>query len=402
MRYLLQLFLVVFVCEGCNSQGPAKKTAQQVNVNQVITTKTDTSALAVSQDSVLNDYSLFLAGMQPVNPQNIPAKLLHNQFNKKFCSEMDANFLKIDQNRLSKMRSWSKTELKNEQEHPVTLFYPFSGPDILHALAFYPNATQYVMIAMERPGTMPNIQKMDSASSAYYLNSVYQSLQDIFEKSYFITHKMIEDLQRVKVNGVTPLMCLFLERTGHSVVSIHKNHLNNDGSVSALPADSLPTHVNDFIEIYFRTPGADTLRKITYFRANLGDQEFEKLPSLKDNKALQNYLNKLPDFYMYAKSASYLMNYGTFSAIRNICLAKSKSILQDDTGIGFKYFDKSAWKIKLYGHYVTPVRDFKDVYDKSLAQAYSTDSASVKPLNFSLGYHWGNINNQNLMKAERK
>jgi len=403
MKYFLQLIFVVFICNGCNSQsGPAKKNAPAVNINQVITTHTDTSALAVSQDTLLNDYSLFLAGMQPVNSKNIPGKILHNSFFSKYASEMDANFLKIDQNRLSLMRSWSKTELKTEQDKPLTLFYPFSGPDILHALAFYPNAKQYVMIAMERPGDMPNIQKMDSANAAYYLNSVYQSLQDIFEKSYFITHKMINDLQKQKVNGVIPLMCVFLERTGHSVVAIHKNHLNDNGSISALPADSTPTHVNDFIEIYFRTTGTDTLRKITYFRANLGDQTFEKLPALGANKPLLNYLNGLPDFYMYAKSASYLMNYGTFSAIRDVCLTKSKSILQDDTGIGFKYFDQKVWKLKLYGHYVTPVRDFKDVYDKGLAAAYAADTNAVKPLNFSLGYHWGNINNQNLMKAERK
>ena len=68
MKYLLQLILVIFVCEGCNSQsGPGKKSEPVGNVNQVVVTKTDTSALAVSQDSLLNDYALFLAGMQPVN-----------------------------------------------------------------------------------------------------------------------------------------------------------------------------------------------------------------------------------------------------------------------------------------------------------------------------------------------
>ena len=403
MKYLLQLCLVVFICTACNSQsGPAKtKVVPVTNPNQVIATTTDTSAVAVSHDTLLNDYSLFLAGMQPMNAKNIPSKIINNQSYKKYATEMDANFLKIDQNRLSLMRSWAKTELKNEQEHPLTLFYPFSGPDILHALAFYPNANNYVMIAMERPGDIPNIQKMDSAQSAYYLNSVYTSLQDIFEKSYFITHKMMNDLQKVKVNGVTPLLVVFLERTGHSVVAIHKCHLNDNGTTSQLAADSVPNHVNDFIEIYFRTQGTDTLRKITYFRANLGDEGFEGLPSLKQNKTLQTYLINMPDHYMYAKSASYLMNYKTFSAIRDVCLAKSKSILQDDTGIGFTYIDKKVWKVKLYGHYVTPVRDFKGVYDESLAKAYAADTLAVKPLNFSLGYHWGNINNQNLMKAER-
>jgi hypothetical protein len=48
------------------------------------------------------------------------------------------------------------------------------------------------------------------------------------------------------------------------------------------------------------------------------------------------------------------------------------------------------------------VRDFKGVYDAGLAAAYAADTTAVKPLNFSLGYHWGNINNQNLMKADRK
>ena len=46
-------------------------------------------------------------------------------------------------------------------------------------------------------------------------------------------------------------------------------------------------------------------------------------------------------------------------------------------------------------------RDFKGVYDAGLAAAYAQDSTAVKQLDFSLGYHWGNINNQNLMKAEK-
>jgi hypothetical protein len=129
MKYLLQLCLVFFICEGCNSQtNPAKKVQPVANANQVITTQTDTSALAVSQDTLLNDYALFLAGMQPVNAKNIPGKIIHNQFFSKYATEMNTNFLKIDQNRLSLMRSWAKVELKTEQDVPLTLFYPFPAP----------------------------------------------------------------------------------------------------------------------------------------------------------------------------------------------------------------------------------------------------------------------------------
>lgn len=401
MKYFFQLLFVLFALEGC-SNNPSPKAQPAANSNDTTATGKVASEThkTVKPDSVLHEYALFLAGMK-TESNNIPAKISKNNFYKKYAAEMDSNFLNIERNRLSKMRTWSNTELAVEHSKPGVLFYPFSGPDMLHAMTLYPNATEYIMIAMEKPGDIPDLQKMDSAQSAYYLNSVYQSLEDIFQKSYFITRKMIQDLQKVKVNGVTPLVCIFLERTGHKVVQIKKNHLNDNGTISELPVDSLPNHVNDFIEIYFRTEGTDTLRKITYFRENLGDGPFAGLPSLKENKAFQNYLNSRPDFYMYTKSASYLMNYGTFSIIRNICLSKSKSILQDDTGIGFKYFDKGTWKMKLYGKYVTPVRDFKGVYDTALEQAYKTDSTNVKPLSFSLGYHWGNQSNQNLMKAER-
>ncbi len=96
------------------------------------------------------------------------------------------------------------------------------------------------------------------------------------------------------------------------------------------------------------------------------------------------------------------MNYGTFSIIRNICLAKSKSILQDDTGIAFRYVDKSKWNYKLYGSYIKPVDDFSGVWQDDLSATYKKDSANVKKLAFSLGYHWGNQAGQNLMKFERK
>ena len=400
MKYLLQLLLVLIVLDGCSNQPSNKSGSSNAITRDSASIKSVAESRPVRPDSVLNDYSLFLAGM-PVAGNNVPAKLLKNNFYKKYKAEMDSNFTKIGRSRLSIMNTWANTELATERAKPTTLFYPFSGPDILHAITLYPNATQYVMIAMEKPGDIPDIHKMDSATSAYYLNSVYQSLQDIFQKSYFITRKMIEDLQKVKVNGVAPLICVFLERTAHTVVAFHKNHVNDDGTISALPADSLPSHVNDFIEIYFKTAGSDTLRKIIYFRANLGDQDFAGLPSFKSNKTLQNYFNSLPDFYMYTKSASYLMNYKTFSVIRDICLTKSKSILQDDTGIGFGYFDQKKWNIQLYGNFAKPVRDFKGINDTQLEEAYKKDPSKVKPLKFSLGYHWGNKNDQNLMKAVR-
>ena len=120
------------------------------------------------------------------------------------------------------------------------------------------------------------------------------------------------------------------------------------------------------------------------------------------NKPLQTYLNNMPECYTYLKSASYLLHYKFFTTLRNAILDKSQAILEDDTGIPFKYIPKDKWTFSLYGTYVTPVDNFSGVFQDDLQKAYQdTATYKVKKLPFSLGYHWG-TNNQNLLKAERK
>ena len=361
---------------------------------------TDTT-ISKAEHNKLNDIALYLAGMKPDSFIAIPAKLQSFDYYKLYSDSMDRGFKHIEEIRLSKMREWAKTELAPELAAPKTVFYPFSGPDVLHCVQFYPDADQYIMIALERYGSMPVMEKMDTVKTKNTLNSIQKSLEDIFGKSYFITRKMMRDVSN-QWNGVTPVASVFLVRAGYAILDVKYKHLLDDGKTMVeIPNDSMSSVPNACVEIYFRRNGASKIQKLVYFKTNLCDDPYEKYGSFKDNKALQTYLNNMPECYTYLKSASYLMNYKTFSTIRNICLAKSKSILQDDTGIGFQYIDKAKWTVKLYGNYVTPVSDFKGVFQEDLHKAYA-DSTHVKPLPFSLGYHWANKNTQNLMKFEKK
>jgi hypothetical protein len=97
------------------------------------------------------------------------------------------------------------------------------------------------------------------------------------------------------------------------------------------------------------------------------------------------------------------MHGNNYSIIRNLILKNSKTVLQDDTGIAYRYFDKSKWNISLYGSYIKPVKDFgPGAYQTDLKTVYEQDSSHIKKLSYSLGYHWQNQAGQNLMKAERK
>ena len=390
---------------SCNNHAAKNTSATSAKNDTAIATPavsviTDTT-INKNNRNKLNDVALYLAGMKPDSFIAIPEKLQNLEYYKLYSDSMNRGFAHIEQIRLSKMREWAKTEMAPELASPKTVFYPFSGPDVLHCVQFYPDADQYVMIALERYGSLPVMEKMDATKTTNTLNSILKSLEDIFGKSYFITRKMMRDVSN-PWNGVTPVAAVFLVRAGYSVLDIKYKQLLDDGkTLVEIPKDSVSSYRNACVEIYFRKNGASKIQKIVYFKTNLCDDPYEKMESFKANTPLQTYLNNLPECYTYLKSASYLMNYKSFSVIRNICLAKSKSILQDDTGIGFQYIDKNKWTVQLYGNYVTPVSDFKGVFQEDLHKAY-TDSTHVKPLPFSLGYHWANKNTQNLMKFVRK
>ena len=72
--------------------------------------------------------------------------------------------------------------------------------------------------------------------------------------------------------------------------------------------------------------------------------------------------------------------------IRNTVFEKSKTILQDDSGIAYSLFDKSLWNIQLYGRYQRPGSEFSWINETDLAEAYK--DPSVKPVPFTLGYNW--------------
>jgi hypothetical protein len=399
---------IVILLASCNNHA-AKNPSATANSDSTAVAPGETNQTIITDKTInkdahnkLNDVALYLAGMKPDSFIAIPAALQNLPYYKIYSDSMNRGFAHIEQIRLSKMREWAKTEMAPELSSPKTVFYPFSGPDVLHCVQFYPDADQYIMIALERYGSIPVMENMDATKTTNTLNSTLKSLEDIFGKSYFITRKMMRDVSN-PWNGVTPVAAVFLVRAGYSVLDVKYKQLQDDGkTLTDIKSDSVSSYRNACVEIYFRKNGAAKVQKIVYFKSNLCDTVYENKEGFKNNKPLQTYLNNMPECYTYLKSASYLMSYPNFVVIRNICLAKSKSILQDDTGIGFRFIDKAKWNIKFYGNYVKPVSDFRGVDQEELYKIYKNDTANIKPLPFSLGYHWANKNTQNLMKFTKK
>lgn len=381
--------------------------ANQSNSNaQTAATKKDTVIKPIADtihpqkaDSVLtvvnrkyNDIARYIAGMK-ADSGSPYVKYENDSVWLKYHKIFDTAWQDLTKKRLIPMAKWASTELALEQKSNLNIFYPLSGPDILHAHTFFPNARQYHLFALERNGALPDLDKMKKKDRENYIKEVYSSLGDVFSKSYFITKKMMTALTADNVNGTLPLICVFLVRTGHTILNVQYCRLNNDGSETPLNKDSLGIHHNDFVKVYFKNNKGGRVQLVTYMRCNIQNDYY-----LKDT-ALQNYFSKMPLSITYLKSASYILHYKQFNAFKDVILTKSKTILEDDTGIPYKYFTKDKWDVTLYGVYDKPVKDFSGVFQDDLQKAYQ-DTSVNKPrkLPFSLGYHWGS-SKQNLIRA---
>jgi hypothetical protein len=121
-------------------------------------------------------------------------------------------------------------------------------------------------------------------------------------------------------------------------------------------------------------------QNIYYFEADLGDDV------LKKNGAVLKFCDSLGRGSSLLKAASYLVHGGGFEIVRDYVLNNSDLIVQDDSGIPLKYFDRSKWQLRFCGRYPGPINTFKQHYQADLAAAY-TQSAPL-PMGFSFGYRW--------------
>lgn len=71
--------------------------------------------------------------------------------------------------------------------------------------------------------------------------------------------------------------------------------------------------------------------------------------------------------------------------IRDVVLAKSNFIMQDDSGIPYRFFPPEVWSTQLYGSYTAPIALFSEHAEADLAEAYTSDK--VKKLPFRIGYN---------------
>jgi hypothetical protein len=343
-----------------------------------------------------DEIAALLAGL----PADVPAlaAIRETPAWKQYAEALQKSWADLEAKRLAPMRAWADKELYRARSSSKWLFYPFGGPDFLTAFEFFPEAEAYVLMGLEFCGRLPRPDQWKGRQAEAFFKNFSASLSDFFDKSYFITKHMDETIYgQGQVEGVLPLLCFFLKRTGHRILDIGRIEFDARGQAIDLDYDKQKKATRPYgLKIHFSAAGSAPVKSIFYISSNLQNKTFAK------DSPLHRHLGQLPaGLTTYVKSASYLMHYATFTHIREIVLDKSQFILEDDTGIPYKVFKPKDWKVRLYGEYAKPVKDFSGVDQPDLKKAYDEEAAIIEKLPFHLGYHWQD-NRDALLLAEKK
>lgn len=298
---------------------------------------------------------------------------------QKFIAEWGA----FEGKRLRPIAQFHSRELGAVTSSSGPLFYPFSGPDIAYAMAFFPAATSIVMTGLEPVGNVPDFSQLDEATLDASLDQLRSSLRSILALSFFVTREMDADLRRTRLAGVTPIMMLFLARHGFEINAVQPILLDAEDRLCPQSAES----VNDIkakdaripgVLIRFQKPGESIVRSVYYLKTDLSDAGLARRT---------HYLRFVESFKPKAtlvKSASYLLHFKEFSILRDHILRQSPVVLQDDSGVPFRYYGE-GWEQRLYGRYVGPIPVFKHRYQREMNDAYER---AALPLGFGIGYRY--------------
>ena len=349
----------------------------------------DTKA-KIKVDPLFNETSLFLAGKEIPKNSSLYKYGETNEY-KNYSKEINKKWENLQALNVKKITKWKEKNFSGKFNDVI--FYPFSGPDILNAHTFFPEGSKYIMFGLESPGEIPHPHKVSQDKLHQGLNGLKKALNSILYQNFFKTIDMGKDISTNEFDSTISVIMFFLGITDHEVVSVSKIWLDESGQIVLVKPQTKSNKIIRGAEIVFRKANEDSIKTVHYFQIDVSDD------SLNIRTNFVKYLEGLGRFTTIIKSASYLMHREKeFSKIRNLTLTQSDYLLQDDSGIAFKYFLAKDWKLSFYGIYIKPIQLFASRYQEDFFQAMKKYSKG--PLEFSYGYNAVEAK-QNLMFAER-
>jgi hypothetical protein len=348
------------------------------------------NAPVVAEKPAYHDCARFIAGMS--NRQGSLTVYEDTPTWTRYARFINQSWERFDQQHLAPMREWAAQELSPAKT--ATVFYPFSGPDFVNLYTLFPHAKTYLMIALEPVGEIPDFASTDKDR---FFAGMTRSLYDLLQLNFFITDKLNHSLGKEELKGILPILLFFLAREQAQVLDVRYWVMKPDGTIEESPATCPGVSGGEDlagVRLDFAGAGAEDQQTLYYFQVNLRNNFLQR------HEKFVSFLKGFGPFTTFAKAASYLMHRPGFSGIRQLILDQSHFVLESDSAIPLKYFEPTAWNLKFFGTYTSPITRFKSFQQQDLAEIYQ-EGSEVYPLPFGIDYRH-RVHTSNLLFASKK
>lgn len=366
---------ILFVLITGNLLFSCKNEEKKKNMNSL---KIEKKKVIHNKNKKLTEISNFLGGIQTTQLDSlIPADLKIEW--STFAENMSETYNKVNAKK-EKMSEWRN---KNITLKKGTLFYPFSGPDFLHADVFFPEYDTIIMVGLEPTGKVK--VELNDFTDIEVFRDINKSLNAILKHSFFLTKAMAVDFKDSKLNGTLPVFFHFFSRTGYSIKSINNVFLNSKGEIVSINKNK---YTDGFYKgISYEIIKDNEVKYVYYFSMNLMNDNYSSNKGLKDHPEIGLMINRYNIKTTYLKAASYLLHMSGFTYLKSLILNSSNQIVQDDSGIPIKHLiNNKIWNTSFYGYYTKPISLFNVRYQQDLYDCYHNPSLPVGELPFGIGY----------------
>ena len=375
-KIILSVLTGAFVLVSCN--GSAAKTNDSKSYNSkattdtIVTVKKEAPKDSIYIDSFFTDIAKTIAGIE-------------NNFAKKrklalnYSQQVEIQYSIFQKNKINPISNWVKErQLISEDKKCKTLFYPLAGADFAYANAFFNDVDNYILVGLEKPGYLPNYNSFNNAAIENYRSHIFNSLGVSMKSGFFRTNSMRVQFSQKYVNGTLHSLLFYLARSGNKIRKIGHFILKDDASLR--PTFGTEAMFSPGLDIEFLTAD-NKVKHLYYYCFDLSDV----------NPKIDNFFKWVSSFgqhHTMLKAASYLNSREYFSKTRNYILNSSNLIVQDDSGIPYKYFVNGKWNINLFGIYKRVIPLFSTRIQPDMVAAYrDTSKLITSKLPFVIGYN---------------
>ena len=172
----------------------------------------------------------FLAG-RDLPPESLLAPLQQSDEYKEHARLYASQWFRYDDRYFAPMRAWAGSELAMRIGPSWQVTYLFGGPDLISALALFPEARSYALGGLEPVGKLTNPLQLTPEELHASLAALRKSTEVIMSFNHFITKDMKTDLKASAFEGVFPIMLVFLSFTDTRIDSAERLTLMPDGTL---------------------------------------------------------------------------------------------------------------------------------------------------------------------------